>query len=115
MIHTFSQGVTENCVILDPLGDIEVDVPYPLQPNVTVVGYDMVNNIKRLKHLQDFTAENIFNTFFKPHTCTETKPASKFIMYETYAGICRLVGVKPRPKNLVGIAGRFAYKEASDA
>ena len=115
MINTFSQGVTENCVILDPLGTIEVDVAYPLQPNVTVIGYDMVNNIKRLEHLQDFTPEKIFSTFFKPHTCSETKPVTKFIMYETYAGVCRLAGVKPRPKSMVKIAGRFAYKEASDA
>ena len=115
MIHTFSEGVTENCVLLDPCGNIEVDVPYALQPNVVVIGYGMVGNIKRLEQLPDFTPQSIFNTFFKPHTCTETKPVTKFVMYETYAGICRLAGVNPIPKNMVGVSGRFAYKEVGDA
>ncbi|AUR92409.1 hypothetical protein NVP1171O_82 [Vibrio phage 1.171.O._10N.261.52.F12] len=115
MIHTFSEGVTENCVLLDPSGNIEVDVPYALQPNVIVIGYGMVDNIKRLEQLPDFTPQSIFKTFFKPHTCTETKPVTKFVMYETYVGICRLGAVKPLSRNRIDMRGRFAYKEVGDA
>ncbi|CAM0047576.1 hypothetical protein VPHK459_0092 [Vibrio phage K459] len=114
MIHTFSAGVTENCVVLDPKGTIEVDVPYELRPGVIVIGYDMVNNIKRLEQLPDFGPYQVFETFFKPHTCTETKPVLKEVMYATYESVCRLADIKPLPRHRTTIPSGMTYKDAVD-